>query len=453
MIAVFFLTAVVLLLLGVPVAVTVGSAAIVFILGSGISPLIIIQRLFVGIDSVSFIAIPMFILAGDIMNRGGLAKRIVRLCSKLVGNIHGGLAIVTIIACMFFAAISGSGVATAAAMGAIMIPSMLQSGYSKEYAGAVVASASPIGVIIPPSISFIVYGVLANCSITGLYKAGIPAGIIMGVALMVVSYVIARKRGYRGALPDLDREHVSASSGKALEVENGVAVGTAVAEATETQKPKTLLEKVCDSSIWAILTPVIIIGGVFGGIFTATESAVVAVLYSIFVGIFIYKGMRWRDLPKVFLSAAVGAAKIMFIIANAQLFAWVISYAKIPQMILSGFESLHMPGFVILLLINLILLIAGTFMETSAIILICTPIFLPIVTAMGMDPIHFGIIITANTAIGLLTPPFGVCLFTSASVAKIKIQALFKEIVPFIIAMIVAILVITYCAPLVMFMV
>ena len=435
MIAAFFITAVILLILGVPIATTIGLASIVYILGEGISPLIIIQRLFVGLDSVSFIASPMFILAGDFMNRGGLAKRIVRLCSKLVGNVHGGLAIVTIIACMFFAAISGSGVATAAAMGAIMAPTMIASGYSKEYAGAVIGSASPIGVIIPPSISFIVYGVLANCSITGLYKAGIPAGIMMGLGLMIVSYIIARRRGYRGG-----QEQLAVPAAETEEKE-------------EEKKTMSVWEKICDSSIWAILTPVIIIGGVFGGIFTATESAVVAVLYSIFVGIYIYKGMRWRDLPKVFMSSAIGAAKIMFIIANAQLFAWVISYAKIPQMILSGFESLQMPGFVILLLINLILLIAGTFMETSAIILICTPIFLPIVTAMGMDPVHFGIIITANTAIGLLTPPFGVCLFTSASVLNIKIQAMFKEIIPFIVTMIIVILIITFCEPLVMFMV
>lgn len=435
MIAAFFITAVILLILGVPIATTIGLASIVYILGEGISPLIIIQRLFVGLDSVSFIAIPMFILAGDFMNRGGLAKRIVRLCSKLVGNVHGGLAIVTIIACMFFAAISGSGVATAAAMGAIMAPTMIASGYSKEYAGAVIGSASPIGVIIPPSISFIVYGVLANCSITGLYKAGIPAGIMMGLGLMIVSYIIARRRGYRGG-----QEQLAAPAAETEEKE-------------EEKKTMSVWEKICDSSIWAILTPVIIIGGVFGGIFTATESAVVAVLYSIFVGIYIYKGMRWRDLPKVFMSSAIGAAKIMFIIANAQLFAWVISYAKIPQMILSGFESLQMPGFMILLLINVILLIAGTFMETSAIILICTPIFLPIVTAMGMDPVHFGIIITANTAIGLLTPPFGVCLFTSASVLNIKIQAMFKEIIPFIVTMIIVILIITFCEPLVMFMV
>ena len=444
MIAVFFITAVVLLLLGVPIANTIGIASMAYILGEGISPVIIIQRLFVGLDSVSFIAIPMFILAGDFMNRGGLAKRIVKLCGKLVGNVYGGQAIITIIACMFFAAISGSGVATAAAMGAIMAPAMISAGYSKEYAGAVIGSASPIGVIIPPSISFIVYGVLANCSITGLYKAGIPAGILMGAALMLVAYVIARRRGYKGGKLEAHKEE---------EEQAEVAKPKFSDMKTGKEKYRFVMDKICDSSFWALMTPIIIVGGVFGGIFTATESAVVAVLYSIFVGIYIYKGMKWRDLPKVFISSAIGAAKIMFIIANAQLFAWVISYAKIPQMILSGFETLAIPNFAILLLINLVLLIAGTFMETSAIILICTPIFLPICMSMGMDPIHFGIIITANTAIGLLTPPFGVCLFTSASVMNIKIQAMFKEIIPFITAMIIVVLLITFFPQLIMFMV
>ncbi len=435
----FFLTAAALLILGVPISITVGSAAMVYILGTGVQPTIIVQRLFSGIDTVSFIAIPMFILAGDLMNRGGLAKRIVRMCSKLVGNIHGGLAIVTIITCMFFAAISGSGVATAAAIGAIMIPSMVEMGYSKEYAGAVVGSASPIGVIIPPSISYIVYAVLANCSITGLYKAGIPAGIIMGGALMIVAYVIARKRGYRGGITENVAEKAAAEQ--------------AEREAKEARANMTVWQKICDSSIWALITPIIIVGGVFGGIFTATESAVVAVLYSILVGLFIYKGMTIKELPSVFVSSAIGAARIMFVIANAQLFAYVIALAKVPQMILSGFASLQMSRTAILLLINFILLVAGTFMETSAIILICTPIFLPVVQNLGIDVVHFGIIITANTAIGLLTPPFGVCLFTSASVANVKVQAMFKEIIPFILAMIVAILITTFCRPLIMFMV
>lgn len=266
MIILFFVSAAILLLLGAPVAITVGTASILYILGTGTSPLIIIQRLFVGLDSVSFIAIPMFILAGSIMNRGGLAKRIVRLCANAVGNIHGGLAIVAVITCMFFAAISGSGVATAAAIGAIMIPSMVASGYSKEYAGAVIASASPLGVIIPPSISFIVYGVLANVSITDLYKAGIPAGFIMGFSLMVVSYVIASKRGYRGTFT----EPVSSAPVTEKNISN-----------------QTFFSKICDSSIWAIMTPVIIVGGVFGD-FLQQLNLLLLLYYTPFLLVFLF---------------------------------------------------------------------------------------------------------------------------------------------------------------------
>lgn len=424
MIGLFFGSAVIMLILGVPIAVTVGFSSIIFILASGIQPVIVIQRLFMGIDSVALMAIPMFILAGDIMNRGGLARRLVNLANNLVGNTSGGLAIVAILGCMFFAAISGSGVATAAAMGAIMVPSMLEQKYDRSYAAAVIASASPIGVIIPPSISFIVYAVLANVSVTNLYKAGIPAGVLMGSALIAVAWLIAKKKGYKG---------------KPKEVHKDVNAKGFMASLGE--------------SIWALMTPVIIIGGVFGGIFTATESAVVAVLYSLFVGLFVYRELDIKELPKVILEAGVGTAKIMFIIANAQLFAWVLAYAKIPQMILAGFNTLKLPVFVIFLLINLILLIAGTFMETSAILLITVPIFLPLVTSLGMDPVHFGIIITANTAIGLLTPPFGVCLFTAASVAETKIQTITKAILPFMVAMIAVVLLITYVPQIVMFLI
>lgn len=424
MIGLFFGSAVIMLIMGVPIAVTVGFSSILFILASGIQPVIVIQRLFMGIDSVALMAIPMFILAGDIMNRGGLARRLVNLANNLVGNTSGGLAIVTILGCMFFAAISGSGVATAAAMGAIMVPSMLEQKYDRSYAAAVVASASPIGVIIPPSISFIVYAVLANVSVTDLYKAGIPAGVLMGAALIFVAWLIAKKKGYKGSKKTVQMDEPAKGFFASL-----------------------------GESIWALMTPVIIIGGVFGGIFTATESAVVAVLYSLVVGLFVYRELDIRDLPKVILEAGIGTAKIMFIIANAQLFAWVLAYAKIPQMILAGFNTLRVPAFVIFLMINVILLIAGTFMETSAILLITVPIFLPLVTSLGMDPVHFGIIITANTAIGLLTPPFGVCLFTAASVAQTKIQTIARAILPFMVAMIAVVLLITYVPQLVMFLI
>ncbi len=424
MVELFFAAAVILLILGVPIAITVGFSSIIFILASGIQPSIVIQRLFMGIDSTALMAIPMFILAGDLMNRGGLGTRLVKMINNLVGNVTGGLAIVAILSCMFFAAISGSGVATAAAIGGILIPAMVKEGYSKEYAGSVIATASPIGVIIPPSISFVIYGVLANVSITDLYKAGIPSGIIMGVALMIVAFIIAKKNGYK---PAAKQVKVKLKKGEAL---------------------KNFLD-----NIWALMTPVIIVGGVFGGIFTATESAVVAVVYSMFVGLFIYKELKWKDIPKVLLESGVGAAKIMFIIANAMLFAWVMAYAKIPQMILNGFLGMNMGTVATLLFINFVLLIAGTFMETGAILLIAVPIFLPLVTALGVDPVHFGIIVTVNTAVGLVTPPFGVCLFTASAVANTSIPKLSKAVIPFIVAMIVATLIITFMPQLVMFLV
>lgn len=427
MIELFFGVAVLLLILGVPIAVTVGFSSIVFIFANGIQPSIIIQRLFTGIDSTALMAIPMFILAGDLMNRGGLARRLVDMANKMIGNVTGGLALITILACMFFAAISGSGVATAAAIGAILIPSMVNAGYDRPFASAVVATASPIGVIIPPSISFVVYGVLAGVSITDLYKAGIPAGIIVGLCLMVVAYFISKKRGY-----------------KKIKV---------IKEVSETMEPKKWMLKTFLDPLWALMTPVIIVGGVFSGIFTATESAVVAVLYSMFIGLFVYKELNWKDLPKIILDAGLGSAKIMFIIANAMLFAWVMAYARIPQLILQKFLEMNMSPFMILLFINIVLLIAGTFMETSAILLIAVPIFLPLIKTIGIDPVHFGIIVTVNTAVGLVTPPFGVCLFTTSAISGVSVWKLSRAVAPFIVAMIVATLIITYFPQLVMFLV
>lgn len=427
MIELFFGVAVLLLILGVPIAVTIGFSSIVFIFANGIQPSIIIQRLFTGIDSTALMAIPMFILAGDLMNRGGLARRLVDMANKMIGNVTGGLALITIVACMFFAAISGSGVATAAAIGAILIPSMVNAGYDRPFASAVVATASPIGVIIPPSISFVVYGVLAGVSITDLYKAGIPAGIIVGLCLMVVAYFISKKRGY-----------------KKIKV---------IKEVSETMEPKKWMLKTFLDPLWALMTPVIIVGGVFSGIFTATESAVVAVLYSMFIGLFVYKELNWKDLPKIILDAGLGSAKIMFIIANAMLFAWVMAYARIPQLILQKFLEMNMSPFMILLFINIVLLIAGTFMETSAILLIAVPIFLPLIKTIGIDPVHFGIIATVNTAVGLVTPPFGVCLFTTSAISGVSVWKLSRAVAPFIVAMIVATLIITYFPQLVMFLV
>ncbi len=421
----FFITTAVLLLIGVPIAIAIGASSLLYILMGGIQQLIAVQKLFAGINSVALLAIPFFILAGDLMNTGGIAKRLVRLANAFIGNMTGGLGVVTILGCMFFAAIAGSGVATAAAMGAIMIPAMVNNGYDKGFATSIVASASPIGVIIPPSITFVIYGVLTGTSIADLYLAGIPAGVIVGLALMSVNFYYSKKYGYRGVSQD------------------GM---------TKTEKNRERLVAFKEA-LWALGTPLILIGGVFGGIFTPTESAVVAVVYALFVGIFIYKDMKFSDVPRIFLNSSKTAAKIMFIIANASLFAYVLTYERIPQMLVTSLLNVTSNKFLIILLINLILLVAGTFMETSAILIIMVPLLMPVLSQIGMNLTHFGIIITVNTAIGLLSPPFGVCLFTSSTVSKVPIEVLSRKVLPFMLAAIVALMIITYLPQSVMFLV
>lgn len=418
MITLFFLSALLMLIMGVPIALTVGLSSIIYILLNDIQPMVIIQKLFSGVDMSALLAIPFFILAGDLMNSGGLAKRLVRFATAIVGRTTGGLAIVSILGCMFFAAISGSGVATAAALGSIMIPEMVKRGYSREFASSVVATASPMGVIIPPSISFIIYAVMTGTSISDLYKAGIPAGIMIGIALIIVAYVVSRKKGYAG-----NAEPFSA---------------------------KSVWESFKDAA-WALGTPVILIGGVFGGIFTPTESAVAAVVYALFVGGFIYRELKWRDIYNIFLQSARTSSQIMYIMANALLFAYVMTYERIPQAMVEGFMSLSDNPIIILLFINLILLFVGTFMETGAILIIMVPMFIPVITHLGIDPVLFGIIVTVNTAIGLTTPPFGVTLFTAGKVGNVGIEKISRQAILPIVAMIVALLIITYIPESVMF--
>lgn len=420
----FFVAAGVMLLLGVPVSMTIGGASLLYIFTSGMKDMVAIQKLFAGVNSVALLAIPFFVLAGDLMNTGGIAKRLVRLSNAYLGHRTGGLATIAIVGCMFFAAISGSGVATAAAIGSILIPAMVAKGYDRGFACSVIASASPIGVVIPPSISFVLYGVLTGTSISDLYLAGIPAGVIMGLSLIGVSYFVSRKRGYKGEVISEDKAVVRKERRAALK-----------------------------DAVWALITPLILIGGVFGGIFTPTESAVVAVVYAIVVGLFIYKDMKWADIPQIFLRSAKTAVSIMFIIANASLFAYVLTYERIPQMIVESLLRVVSEPFVLLLIINLILLVAGTFMETSAILIIMVPLLLPVINQIGMNLVHFGIVITVNTAIGLLTPPFGVCLFTTARIGETSIQTLSRKVVPLIITLIVSLMIITYVPQLVMFMV
>lgn len=417
MVTLFFLSAILLLVIGMPIATAVGLSSLLYILLSDIPVMIVIQKLFSSIDSAPLLAIPFFTLAGGLMLTGGLAGRLIKLANSLVGNVSGGLGIVTILGCMFFAAISGSSIATAAALGSIMIPAMVNKGYDREFAGAIVGAASPLGVIIPPSITFIIYASITNTSIKDLYTLGIPAGIIIGLALMIVAYVVSKKNGYKGA------DHPFSL--------------------------KEFLIALKDAS-WALGTPIIMVGGVFGGILTPTESAVVAVVYAIFVGKFIYKEMTVKHLWPIFRDSAKSTASVMFIICNAALFAYVLTIEQIPQSVTKGLLALSDNAIVLLLIINVILLIAGTFMETIAILVIMVPMFMPVVQHIGMDPVFFGLIVIINTAIGMCTPPFGLCLLTAGNIGKANTEKLMRRSVVPICAMIIVMFVLTYFPDLVM---
>lgn len=417
----------VLLILGVPIAASMGITSLIYILMNNMSPIVLIQRLFSGIDSAALLAIPFFLLAGELMSTGGIARRIVNLVKGLVGNIHGGMGIVAIIAVMFFGAISGSAIAAAATIGGVMYAGLLRSGYSKEFSATVIAAAAPMDNIIPPSIGFVIYGVLARVSIADLYKVGFPTGIIIGIALIIPTYIIAKKRGYKE---------------RAAKIASGEIILEGVQELNE-DKDESRVKSILNS-LWALGTPFIIVGGVFAGVFTPTESAVVACVYSVFVGVFVYKDMTIKHLPEVCLKAAKSTSTLMIIMASATLFAYLMVYAGIPQAALGLIQDLNGGKFVILLAMNLLLLFAGCFMEAGSIQYITVPVLLPIAVALGIDPIHFGMIICANLSIGMLTPPFGITLFTSGRVFNASIQAISKECLPFLAALIVALMIITY---------
>jgi C4-dicarboxylate transporter, DctM subunit len=411
MVIVFAVSALILFLLGVPMAVVIGLSSIIYIFLSGIEPMIMIQRLFAGVDVPALMAIPFFVLAGNLMLTGGLADRILNLTNAAVGRRTGSLAIVSILGCMFFAAISGSAIATAAALTSIMVPAMEEKGYDRDFASAVIATASPMGVIIPPSITFIIYGTITGTSISDLYLVGLSSGLLIGIVLMIVAYMISKKKGYKG-----DRQPFEIRS----------------------------FFRAFKNAVWALGTPLIMIGGVFNGIFTPTESGVIAVVYSIVVGLFIYKDLKLKDLPRIFLQSAKTSAEIMYIIANASLFAYVLTFERIPQMVVDLFLTISESPIVILLLINLLLLIAGALLDTIAIIVIMVPLFMPIIQQIGMDPVVFGAIVIVNTAIGMSTPPFGVCLFAVSNIAKTAVQKVTSKAWLPISAMIVVLLLITY---------
>lgn len=403
----------VLLLIGVPVAFSIGISAIcTMLLTIHTEPALATaaQRMAVGLDSFALLAIPFFILAGQLMNRGGIARRLIDLAKSLVGTLPGALAHVNIVAAMFFGAISGSAVAAASAVGGVMVPRMDEEGYDRSYGAAVNITSATTGLIIPPSNILIVYSLASGgASIGALFLAGYLPGILVGLALMLVAGVIAYRRGYPRA---------------------------------EKVRIKFAIRKFFDA-LPSLFLLIVVIGGIVAGIFTATEASAVAVAYA-FVLALIYREISVKDLPSILLDTASTTAIVMLLIGTSMGLSWVMSYENIPQTVATTLVALSDSPIVILLIINVILLAVGTFMDMTPAVLIFTPIFLPIVMELGMDPVHFGIVMVLNLCVGLCTPPVGSVLFVGCGIADVSITSVIRPLMPLFLAMIAALLVVTF---------
>ena len=417
---ILFLTLVVLLIINVPIAVALGlSVVIAFMVEGNIPLLVVIQKMFNGTDSFPLMAIPFFLLAGKLMETGGISARLIRFANTIVGNLPGGLAIVAVIGCTFFAAISGSSAATTAAVGGILIPHMVKKGYDVRFSSALHAAGGTIGVMIPPSVPMVLYGVAASTSINDLFIAGIGPGILVAISLVAYSFWVSKKKGWGGG-----EKHSPAEIWKAFK-----------------------------DAILAILMPVIILGGIYGGIFTATEAAVVAVVYALIIGLFVYREIKWKDLGEIFTGAGTMTAVIMLIIATANAFGFLMTRENIPQEIAQFMLGITDSTIITLLIINVLLLILGTFMETAVTIILMTPILLPIITTLGINPVLFGVIMVVNSAIGMLTPPVGINLLVAGKIAKLSNTEIEKAVIPFLIIMVIDLLLITYIPEISLFLV
>ena len=412
MIATLFIGFFMLMFLGVPIAAALGVSAVLVILMFMNSSLVVTApTMFSSINSFPLMAIPFFILAGNLMGEGGISKRLVNFVNLFLGSLRGGLAIVAIGASMFFAAISGSCPATTAAIGGIMVPEMEKNGYEKDFSAACVAAAGTVGQVIPPSIPMVTYCVLANTSISTLFLCGVVPGILMGISMMVVAYHYAKKHNM--PIVRVDRSFKNIAS-------------------------------VTLDSIWALTMPVVILGGIYSGTFTATEAGAVAAVYGLFVGVVIYKDLKIKDIPRVIANSAVGAAVIMLIMATVGTFGYVLTMGQIPQKIASAMLALTSNKYVLLLLLNVIVLIAGCFLNSSAAIALLTPILLPVMTAVGVSPYLVGIIFIVNMGIGMITPPVGNCLYVGCNIANLKFETIVKAVMPFLIAEVIVLFLITY---------
>ena len=399
------------ILIGMPIAISLGLSSVLAILLFGTSSLASLSlKLFDTSEHYTLMAIPFFILGGALMSTGGVAKRLVRFAIACVGHIRGGLAIAAVLACTFFAAVSGSSPATVVAVGSIMIAGMVSAGYTKEFAAGVMCNAGTLGILMPPSIVMVVYCAVTEQSVGRLFLAGIIPALLLSASLMFAIYIRARIAN----LP---------------------------------AQPKASTKELIDSAkdaVWGFLLLFIIMGGIYGGIFTPTEAAAVAAVYAVIVSLFIYKDITFKTLPHVFVDASKTTVMLMFIIANAILFAHILTTERIPQMITEQITSMGLSPIAFLIIVNLILLVAGNFMEPTAILLILAPIFFPIAIALGIDPIHLGIIMVVNMEIGMITPPVGLNLFVTSGITGMSLLSVVKAAFPWLSVLLVFLVVITY---------
>jgi len=405
----FFGLFILLLAVGTPIAVALGATGLFLIWKFALGLAAIGPTFYANLAKFQLLAIPFFILAGLILERVGISERLVRLATLLIGPVHGGLALVAIVCCVFFAGISGSGPADTAALGTILIPAMAARGYAKPFASALIASGGSIAIIIPPSIAFIIYGVITNTSIPALFAAGIIPGLIVGVCLAIPAFVISRRHGWRGGRYGTRVEILAALR----------------------------------ESVWGLLAPLIILGGIYGGVFTPTEAAVVAVFYGLFVGLFVYRSLTLASLWIIIRDTVVSSAVVMLIVGFAGLYAWAGSTMGVIDRITHALLGLSKNPWVVLWAINLLVFLAGYILDGISIYYIFVPIIMPIMATFGWDPVWIGVVLTVNVAIGQVTPPVAVNLYVAANIARLSFDEISRAVWPFVLAMLLALAVIT----------
>lgn len=405
-----FGTLIILFMLGLPIALAIGLTSITVLMTAGVNLIVLPQRMFAGTDSFPLVAVPFFILAGDLLAKGRVSEKLVEFAESIFGFLRGGLWVVSVLASMFFAAISGSGAATTAAVGTPLVPELKKKNYQPEFSAALIAAGGCTGVVIPPSVPMVLYAVIANESVSSLFLNGFIPGILMGGVLIAIALREAARNNYpRGAAFSF-----------------------------------TNVWQTLKGAFWGLMTPVIILGGIFSGFFTPTEAAVIAVNWALFVAVFIYKDLGWRDVFNIITRSAVTMSVVMFIIATSSVLSWVLANWQIPSIIANAVLSLSENKYMILLLINVIILVAGVFMETASALIILTPVFLPLIIHLEVSLIHFGIIMVLGLAIGMITPPVAINLYVASTITQLPIERISRAVIPMVLSLISVLLLITY---------